>query len=113
MFRAQISDGEQIECAEYEIEGPGVRLFDEDGDFLAFVPRGSSHEYALRSFRWNDAGVVAEPRRRCRRGVQSTHGVISIPDRRISTPNPRSGPSSGTPHDVRADGPAETSTERS
>ncbi|EFW91795.1 hypothetical protein ZOD2009_09970 [Haladaptatus paucihalophilus DX253] len=38
LFKAQISDGEQIECAEYEIEGPGVRLFDEDGDFLAFVP---------------------------------------------------------------------------
>ncbi|WP_175424238.1 hypothetical protein [Haladaptatus sp. W1] len=43
MFKAQISDGEQIECAEYEIEGPGVRLFDEDGDFLAFVPFAHLH----------------------------------------------------------------------
>ncbi|GAA0246871.1 hypothetical protein ACFFQF_05765 [Haladaptatus pallidirubidus] len=37
-FKAQISDGEQIECDDYEIEEVGVRLFDEDGDLLAFVP---------------------------------------------------------------------------
>ncbi|WP_139328800.1 hypothetical protein [Haladaptatus litoreus] len=38
MFKAQLSDGEQIRCADYEMEEVGVRLFDEDGDLLAFVP---------------------------------------------------------------------------
>ncbi|WP_266075487.1 hypothetical protein [Haladaptatus caseinilyticus] len=38
MYKAQLSDGEQIRCDDYEMEEVGVRLFDEDGDFLAFVP---------------------------------------------------------------------------
>ncbi len=37
-YKAQISDGEQIPCADYEMEEVGVRLFDADGEFLAFVP---------------------------------------------------------------------------
>ncbi|WP_458206904.1 hypothetical protein [Haladaptatus sp. NG-SE-30] len=38
MFKAQLTDGEQIVCANYENEEAGVRLFDEDREFLAFVP---------------------------------------------------------------------------
>lgn len=38
MFKAQISDGEQIECDEYEVGDHGVELYDEDGEFMAFVP---------------------------------------------------------------------------
>lgn len=38
MYKAQISDGEQIPCADYEVEERGVTLTDEDGEFLAFVP---------------------------------------------------------------------------
>lgn len=38
MYKAQISDGEQIECDEYEVGENGVDLYDEDDDFIAFVP---------------------------------------------------------------------------
>lgn len=38
MYKAQISDGEQIPCEEYERDETGVELHDEDGDLLAFVP---------------------------------------------------------------------------
>lgn len=38
MFEAQISDGEQIECDEYEIGDRGVELCDGNDDFIAFVP---------------------------------------------------------------------------
>lgn len=38
MYKAQISDGEQIECEEYEVGDSGVELYDGDGEFIAFVP---------------------------------------------------------------------------
>jgi len=38
MYKAQIADGEQIECEEYDEGDHGVELFDEDGEFIAFVP---------------------------------------------------------------------------
>jgi hypothetical protein len=38
MYKAQLSDGEQIECADYEVGDSGVELFDEGGEFMAFVP---------------------------------------------------------------------------
>jgi hypothetical protein len=38
MFKAQITDGEQIECEEYETGESGVELFDENDEFIAFVP---------------------------------------------------------------------------
>ncbi|WP_202935165.1 hypothetical protein [Halorussus amylolyticus] len=38
MFRAQLSDGEQIDCTDYEFGERGVTLSDADDDFLAFVP---------------------------------------------------------------------------
>jgi len=38
MFKAQITDGEQIECDDYEEGDNGVELFDEGGEFIAFVP---------------------------------------------------------------------------
>ncbi|WP_458186065.1 hypothetical protein [Haladaptatus sp. NG-WS-4] len=38
MFKAQISDGEQIPCADYENGEFGVTLYGEDREFLAFVP---------------------------------------------------------------------------
>ena len=38
MYKAQISDGEQIECEEYEVRESGVELFDQNGEFIAFVP---------------------------------------------------------------------------
>lgn len=38
MYRAQLSDGEQIDCAEYELDDRGVTLSSDDGEFLAFVP---------------------------------------------------------------------------
>jgi hypothetical protein len=38
MYRAQLSDGEQIDCAEYDLGERGATLSDEDGEFLAFVP---------------------------------------------------------------------------
>lgn len=40
MYKAQISDGEQIECADYEVGEQGVELYDEDDEFMAFVPFG-------------------------------------------------------------------------
>lgn len=38
MYKAQISDGEQIECSKYEIGEQGAQLYDDDGEFIAFVP---------------------------------------------------------------------------
>ena len=38
MYKAQISDGEQIECAEYEKDDTGATLYDDDGEFIAYVP---------------------------------------------------------------------------
>ena len=38
MYKAQISDGEQIPCDDYDHVDGGVELRGEDGDFLAFVP---------------------------------------------------------------------------
>ncbi|WP_192498477.1 hypothetical protein [Halorussus halophilus] len=38
MYKAQISDGEQIECADYETDNTGATLYDEEGNFIAFVP---------------------------------------------------------------------------
>ncbi|WP_238398248.1 hypothetical protein [Halorussus salinus] len=38
MYKAQIADGEQIECEEYDEGDNGVELFDGDGEFIAFVP---------------------------------------------------------------------------
>jgi len=38
MFKAQISDGEQIECDDYEVGESGVELYDGEGEFIAFVP---------------------------------------------------------------------------
>lgn len=38
MYRAQIADGEQIDCDEYEHTDYGVELRGQDGEFLAFVP---------------------------------------------------------------------------
>lgn len=38
MFKAQISDGEQIQCEDYEVGDHGVELYDEEGEFMAFVP---------------------------------------------------------------------------
>jgi hypothetical protein len=38
MYKAQLSDGEQIECEDYEVGDHGVELFDGDDDFIAFVP---------------------------------------------------------------------------
>ena len=38
MYKAQISDGEQIECEDYEVGDHGVELYDGSGDFIAFVP---------------------------------------------------------------------------
>ena len=38
MFRAQLSDGEQIDCTDYELGERGATLYDGDENFLAFVP---------------------------------------------------------------------------
>ena len=38
MYKAQLSDGEQIECEEYEVGDSGVELYDDAGEFIAFVP---------------------------------------------------------------------------
>ena len=38
MYKAQISDGEQIECEEYEVGDNGVELYDGNGEFIAFFP---------------------------------------------------------------------------
>lgn len=38
MYKAQISDGEQIPCEDYEVDDQGVELYDENDEFLAFVP---------------------------------------------------------------------------
>jgi hypothetical protein len=38
MYKAQISDDEQIECEEYEVGDNGIELYDESGDCIAFVP---------------------------------------------------------------------------
>lgn len=38
MYKAQIADGEQIPCDDYDHLDEGVELRGEDGDFLAFVP---------------------------------------------------------------------------
>ena len=38
MYKAQLSDGEQIGCSEYDKQDQGVELYDGDGEFLAFVP---------------------------------------------------------------------------
>ncbi|WP_433623199.1 hypothetical protein [Halomicrococcus sp. NG-SE-24] len=38
MFKAQLTDGEQIECEDYEVGDNGITLFDADNSFLAFVP---------------------------------------------------------------------------
>lgn len=40
MFKAQLSDGEQIQCDDYEVEDNGVELYDDSGEFIAFVPYG-------------------------------------------------------------------------
>lgn len=37
MFRAILSEG-QIVCKEYDRNDEGVDLYDEDGQFIAFVP---------------------------------------------------------------------------
>jgi hypothetical protein len=54
MYKAQLSDGEQIECAEYEKGDYGVELYDGSGDFLAFVP----FTHLLWVGRVNDDGQV-------------------------------------------------------
>lgn len=38
MYKAQLADGEQIACEEYEHTEHGVELYEGDDDFLAFVP---------------------------------------------------------------------------
>lgn len=38
MYKAQISDGEQIACGEYETDEAGATLYDDAGEFIAFVP---------------------------------------------------------------------------
>jgi len=38
MYRARLSDGEQIDCAEYGLGERGATLSGEDGEFPAFVP---------------------------------------------------------------------------
>ncbi|USZ69729.1 hypothetical protein NGM10_16655 (plasmid) [Halorussus salilacus] len=38
MFRAQLTDGEQIDCADYELGERGATLYGDDEEFLAFVP---------------------------------------------------------------------------
>ncbi|MFC4551319.1 MULTISPECIES: hypothetical protein [Halorussus] len=38
MYKAQLTDGEQIECEEYERQDAGIELYDGSGEFLAFVP---------------------------------------------------------------------------
>ncbi|GAB3664442.1 hypothetical protein [Halopiger thermotolerans] len=42
MFRAILPEG-QIVCERYEQGDDGVELFDEDDDFMAFVPYANLH----------------------------------------------------------------------
>lgn len=42
MFRAILPEG-QIVCERYEHDGEGIELYDEDDQFIAFVPYSNLH----------------------------------------------------------------------
>ncbi|WP_306058975.1 hypothetical protein [Natronococcus wangiae] len=42
MFRAILSEG-QINCEQYEHDDEGVELYDENEEFIAFVPYSNLH----------------------------------------------------------------------
>ncbi|ELY48962.1 hypothetical protein [Natronolimnohabitans innermongolicus] len=45
MYRAILPEG-QIQCERYEREDEGLELYDEDDEFLAFVPYANLHALA-------------------------------------------------------------------